>query len=92
MTQSRPIETARLTLRVHGIEDFDDMCAMWSDPAVTRYIRSYEFSREEVWARLLRYAGTWSLLGYGFWALFDKETGEFIGEVGFQSRPRPCFR
>ena len=67
MTQSNRIETERLILHVHRLEDFENMYAMWSDPAVTRYIGGKTFSREDVWARLLRYAETWSLLGYGFW-------------------------
>jgi RimJ/RimL family protein N-acetyltransferase len=68
MTQSESIETARLILRVHRTEDFEDMYAMWSDPAVTRYIGGKTFSREDVWGGLLRYAGTWTLFGYGFWS------------------------
>lgn len=30
-----------------------------------------------------RYAGQWSLLGYGYWVVEDKRTGRFAGEVGF---------
>lgn len=85
MRQRKPIRTERLILRVHRIEDFDDMYAMWSDPVVTRYIGSKTFSREEVWVRLLPYAGTWSLLGYGFWVIREIESGDFAGEVGFHS-------
>jgi RimJ/RimL family protein N-acetyltransferase len=61
------------------------MYAMWSNPAVTRYIGGKTFSREDVWARLLRYAGTWSLLGYGFWVIREIASGDFVGEVGFHS-------
>ena len=39
-------------------------------------------TREEAWARLLRYAGHWALLGYGFWLVEDRTTGSFVGEVG----------
>jgi RimJ/RimL family protein N-acetyltransferase len=88
MTQSSSIETARLILRVHRVADFDDMFAMWSDPAVTRYIGGKTFSREDVWGRLLRYAGTWALLGYGFWVIRDKQSGDFVGEVGFHNLHR----
>ena len=56
---------------------------MWGDAAVTRYIGGRPFTREEVWARLLRYVGHWALLGYGFWAVEEKATGSFVGEVGF---------
>ena len=83
MTQSKSIETERLILRVHRTEDFDNMYAMWSDPAVTRYIGGKTFSREDVWERLLRYAGTWTMFGYGFWVIREKVSGDFVGEVGF---------
>jgi RimJ/RimL family protein N-acetyltransferase len=55
---------------------------MWADPAITRFISGRAFSREEVWARLLRYAGHWLWMDYGFWALEDKATGAFAGELG----------
>jgi RimJ/RimL family protein N-acetyltransferase len=61
---------------------------MWSDPAVTRYIGGQGFSAEEVWVRLLRYAGGWALLGYGFWVVQDRATDAFVGEVGFHDLRR----
>lgn len=77
------IETERLRLRRHRANDFDSCAAMWADPVVTRYIGGKPFSREESWARLLRYAGHWELLGFGYWAIEEKETGRFVGEAGF---------
>jgi RimJ/RimL family protein N-acetyltransferase len=77
------IETARLRLRGHRLEDFSDCAAMWADPAVTRHIGGRPFSREEVWSKILRYAGLWALLGFGYWAIEEKASGRFAGEVGF---------
>jgi RimJ/RimL family protein N-acetyltransferase len=77
------IETERLRLRAHRPDDLGDGAAMWGDPIVTRYIGGKPFTREEVWARLLRYAGHWSWLGFGYWAIEEKATGSFAGEVGF---------
>ena len=77
------IETGRLRLRAHRPEDFVDCAAMWSLPEVVRYIGGKPFTGEEVWARLLRYAGHWQWMGFGFWALEEKSTGAFAGEVGF---------
>ena len=56
---------------------------MWSDPAVTRYIGGKPFAADEVWGKILRYAGLWSLLGFGYWAVEDRTSGRFVGEVGF---------
>jgi RimJ/RimL family protein N-acetyltransferase len=77
------VETKRLKLRGHRLEDFIHCAAIWADPIVTRYIGGKPFSEEETWARFLRYAGHWSLLGFGYWAIEEKETGDFVGELGF---------
>lgn len=77
------LETARLLLRGHRVEDYEDCYAMWSDPAVTRHIGGRPSTREEVWGRLLRYLGHWSALGFGYWVAQGKASGRFVGELGF---------
>ena len=77
------IETARLRLRAHALADFPESAAMWADPIVTRYIDGTPASEQQVWARLLNYAGLWSLLGFGYWALEERASGRFVGELGF---------
>jgi RimJ/RimL family protein N-acetyltransferase len=77
------IETARLVLRPHTAADFRDCAAMWADPLVTRHIGGRPSTAEETWARLLRYAGLWTLLGLGYWAIRERDTGRFVGEAGF---------
>ena len=77
------IETERLILRGHVLEDFEASLALWTDPEVTRFIGGKPSTTEEVWSRLLRYAGHWSLLGFGYWAITEKATGRFVGEAGF---------
>jgi RimJ/RimL family protein N-acetyltransferase len=75
------LQTGRLLLRSHRPDDLDACAALWADPRVTRHIQGRPQTREEVWARLLRYAGHWAWLGYGYWAV--EEGGRFIGELGF---------
>jgi len=82
------LETPRLVLRGHVIDDFDASAAMWADPNVVRYISGTPCSREEAWSRFLRYLGHWSLLGFGYWVVEDKDTGVFIGEAGFADYQR----
>jgi RimJ/RimL family protein N-acetyltransferase len=82
-TPAPVLETARLRLRGPRIGDLADSLAMWSDPDVVRYTTGKPQSREDVWMRLLRYGGLLSLLGYGYWAVEDKVTGTFVGEIGF---------
>ena len=77
------IETARLVMRPHRVGDFDASAAMWADPEVVRHISGVPSSREQSWGRILRYSGHWRLLKYGYWLVEERETGEFVGEVGF---------
>jgi len=77
------LETERLKMRGHCIEDFSHSAAMWADPEVTRHIRDNPFTEEETWTRFLRYVGHWVLLGFGYWVVEERDTGRFVGEVGF---------
>jgi RimJ/RimL family protein N-acetyltransferase len=77
------IDTARLVLDRHTAEDFGALCDLWTDPQVVRHISGRPNTRHECWMRLLRYHGYWPLLGYGFWAVREKATGRFMGDVGF---------
>jgi RimJ/RimL family protein N-acetyltransferase len=70
-------------MRPHRVEDFEISCKLWSDPKVTQFTSRRAFAPEEVWTRLLRYAGHWLMLGYGYWVIEEKSTGNFVGELGF---------
>ena len=82
------IETARLRLRAHRLEDFEDSFAMWTDPAVTRFIGGKPSTEQQAWSRLLGYVGHWALMGFGYWAVEEKATGRFAGELGFANFKR----
>ncbi|MFD2502100.1 GNAT family N-acetyltransferase [Rhizorhabdus histidinilytica] len=82
MSLGPTIETARLVLRPHRISDYEDCCALTSDPEAVRMIYQNPMSREDTWHRLLRFAGHWSLLGYGMLIVEEKQGGRVIGEVG----------
>ena len=77
------LETPRLILRGHRRDDFADCARMWGDAAVVRHIGGRPFTAEEVWARVLRYVGHWCWQSYGFWAVVEKASGRFVGDVGF---------
>jgi RimJ/RimL family protein N-acetyltransferase len=78
-----PLETERLRLEGHTLADFPDLLTLWSDPEVVRFIGNKPSTPEQTWARLLRYTGHWTHLGFGFWVVREKGTGRFVGEVGF---------
>jgi RimJ/RimL family protein N-acetyltransferase len=82
------LETPRLILRDHRVEDFAALAQMWADPTVTRYIGGRTSTSEESWTRLLRHVGHWTLLGFGYWAITEKASGHFIGQAGFADHKR----
>jgi len=86
--QAPVLETERVILRSHRLDDFEAYQAMWAVPQVTRFIGGRPRTREESWMRFLRHAGTWSMLGYGYWAIEAKAGGGFIGEAGFHDMKR----
>lgn len=77
------LETDRLILRGHRLEDFADVRAQWADPAVTRFIGGVPLGEEDVWSKMLRVVGHWRLLGFGYWIVREKGSDRFVGEVGF---------
>jgi RimJ/RimL family protein N-acetyltransferase len=77
------LETQRLTLRGHRAGDFPECFAMWSDPEVTRHIGGKPSTEQQTWMRMLTYIGHWSLVGFGYWAIEEKATGSFVGDLGF---------
>jgi RimJ/RimL family protein N-acetyltransferase len=83
------LTTERLILRAHTGDDFADCLRLWTDPDVVRFFGGKASGRDEVWNRILRYAGLWSVLGYGYWAMTDRETGAFLGEGGLANFERP---
>jgi len=83
LTAAPDIETERLRLRGHGVDDFADCVAMWSEPDVVRYTIGEASPPQRTWLRILSYRGHWALLGFGYWAVEEKRSGRYIGELGF---------
>src|ERR1700722_10901396 len=81
------LETERLKLRGHRMDYFQASAAMWADPVVTRHFGK-SYTEEEAWTRFLRYFGHWDLLGFGYWVVEEKATGNFAGEIGFADYKR----
>lgn len=61
---------------------------MWSDPNVTKFISGRTSTEQQTWMRLLSYIGHWGLMGFGYWAIEEKASGDFVGEVGFMDFKR----
>ena len=77
------VETARLRLRASRPSDLAGYAAMLADAEAVRFVGGHVFTREESWRKLLAIPGLWFLLGYGYWAVEEKESGAYLGQVGF---------
>ncbi len=88
LTSAPTLTTARLTLTGHAATDLDDCAAMWTDSRVYAMIGGQPRSREDVWIRLLRAIGQWTLFGYGSWVARETVTGRLIGELGLMETRR----
>lgn len=82
MTLAFLLETPRLILRPHRLEDFEACCFLHRDPEAVRLIYQQPLTREESWHRMLRYVGHWTLLDYGMLVVEERVTGRVVGEVG----------
>lgn len=88
VTSAPVIETERLRLRSHELGDYADCVAMWSEPTVVRYTIREPSPPPRTWLRILAYRGHWALLGFGYWAVEEKVSGRYIGELGFADYKR----
>ena len=82
------LETERLILRRFTADDVDNLVELDSDPGVMHYITGGRgTSRAEIEDDVLpTFLGYYERFpGYGFWAVIEKATGDFIG--WFHLRP-----
>lgn len=84
------LETDRLILRKFTMADVDNLVELDSDPDVMFHITGgLRTSREEIETDYLpRYIDYYRKHpGYGFWAVIEKQSGDFVG--WFHFRPAP---
>ncbi|ABB06101.1 GNAT family N-acetyltransferase [Burkholderia lata] len=78
------LDTPRLILEGHPLGDFEALATMWAEPKVVEHIFNGEPSApRDSWMRMLAYRGLWPLLGYGYWAIREKASGRYVGDLGF---------
>jgi RimJ/RimL family protein N-acetyltransferase len=78
------LETERLFLRPLAPEDADAHIAMMEDPDVARFLtlKSKPDSRMMAWRAFASMLGHWRMRGFGFFSVFEKSTGDWVGRVG----------
>ena len=77
------LTTDRLIIRAARPEDAEPVAAMWGDPEVVQFIGGQTRTPQDAWFAMARSRGMWPLLGFGFWIVEDRGTGDFLGEAGF---------
>ncbi|MEM6678558.1 MAG: GNAT family N-acetyltransferase [Pseudomonadota bacterium] len=74
------LETERLILRAPAERDFGPWLDFNASPR-TRFVGGH-VPRNTVWRGLAAYLGHWALRGYGMWAVDERATGLFCGNIG----------
>ncbi len=82
MISAPTLQTDRLVLAPLSLDHWEAYAAAWADPQLTTFIGGQPRSRSESWLKFTQGAGLWPLLGYGYWAFLDRETGAFLGNGG----------
>ncbi len=75
------IETARLILRVPGIDDFDRYAELFCHPTAACHIGG-GVQRGDAWRRFLQMPGAWLLQGYAMFSVIEKARGLWVGQAG----------
>ena len=73
--------TKRLRCRRMNQADFDQLYAMFNDPIVMRYYPCL-FDKVQTQAWLDKVLHNYHTYGYGLYAVENKESGDFLGQVG----------
>jgi RimJ/RimL family protein N-acetyltransferase len=73
------IETERLVLRSWRKDDFRPYHALLQHPQVHRHFGPEPMGQEECWRRLSAAVGSWTLIGFGGWAVERKSDGKLVG-------------
>lgn len=78
------LTTDRLILRPFAGADVDRHAEMMLDPDLARFLTEsgQAQSREEEWRGALSFIGHWAVRGYGFFSVFERESGDWVGRVG----------
>ena len=75
------VETERLLLRLPQAGDFDRFAELNADPDATRYIGGV-LGRAAAWRKFLVMPGAWAIQGFGMFAVIEKASGRWIGQLG----------
>lgn len=78
---STVIETPRLILKVPTLEEFAPWCAYMADEEAARFIGKVQ-PPSVVWRSICSIIGSWQQTGLGFFSVFEKSSGRWVGRLG----------
>jgi RimJ/RimL family protein N-acetyltransferase len=75
------LETERLILRVPTLDEFEPWTRFMADEEAARYIGRVQ-PPPVVWRGIASMTGSWALVGFGMFSVFEKASGRWVGRVG----------
>jgi len=80
------IETKRLKLRQWNANDFGNFARYYADEDNARYVGGQK-DTEMAWRHMALLIGHWQLKGFGYWAVNEKDSNDFVGCIGLWQSP-----
>ena len=80
MSTAPTLETERLRLRGHRVEDFDRFAELFASPR-SKFVNG-PASRGDAWRMFAADVGQWVLLGFGAWAIERRHDRAYLGQIG----------
>jgi len=81
LDDGRELESPRLRMRQWRQADFPAFAAYYADERTARFVGGVS-DAPQAWRRMAALVGHWTLRGFGYWALEEKESGELVGSCG----------
>lgn len=82
----KSVDTNRLRLRQWCENDFDNYAAYYAKESNAKYVGGQK-NADEAWRTMAMQMGHWQLKGFGYWAVDEKDSGDFVGCVGLWKSP-----
>ncbi len=76
------LETERLVLRLFHKDDLEAWHAIVANPDVMRHFTGPPAPKEDTWRRMSASVGSWTLRGFGGWAVIRRADNRLVGTVG----------
>jgi ribosomal-protein-alanine N-acetyltransferase len=76
------VETERLCIRQITNDDAKNLSKVLADPVVMQYSTVGVHTEEQIYDYIANCKNQYDLNGYGHWAIYNSNTGEFVGVCG----------